>query len=307
MLISVVVPSYQQAKFLSRTLESLVSQQGVNLEIIIQDGGSADGSVEIIRAYAEKYPQTIRWQSGKDNGQTYAINIGLQKAKGDILCYLNSDDIFYLDALKKVANYFLQNPDAMILYGQADHIDEDNQIIGAYPTEPWNYERLLETCFICQPACFWKKEIVEKYGLFDASLQYSMDYEYWLRVGEEEKFHYFPEKLAASRCHLQAKRFDAELAVREEAMRVVCRHNRGKAPLSWIAGVARCRAARCFKEDLCPLCSTISFCLSYWINFILLLPKLSRFKVRQFFKKFIPPIKSEFQKQEDVFYHLRNL
>ncbi|MFZ5806845.1 MAG: glycosyltransferase family 2 protein [Verrucomicrobiota bacterium] len=302
--VSIIVPSYQQAEFLPRTLDSLVLQQGVPLEIIIQDGGSTDDSVKTIQEYAQKYPNLIRWESKKDGGQSAGINMGLKKATGDIIGYLNSDDLLYPDALKNVTHYFDQHSEAMLVYGIGDHIDEEGAYLGVYPTEKWSYPHLLETCFICQPACFWRREVMERHGFFDESLHYSMDYEYWLRVGQKEKFHYLPLKLAASRCHIQAKRFEAEAAVRAEAVQVVFRYNRGKASLSWLAGLAKVRAAK-WLNSVCPTCGVFGFCLSYWKNLFALLPKMNTPSLLLLLQKLIPPLKSVFGRKKDPFFYLK--
>ena len=107
--ISIVIPSYNKVKYIQETLESVIFQKYPNLEVIIQDGGSTDGTLEIIKKYAKKYPKIISWVSIKDKGQVDAINRGLRKAKGNIVTYLNADDLYEKGALFEIAQSFLKS------------------------------------------------------------------------------------------------------------------------------------------------------------------------------------------------------
>ncbi len=300
---SCVVPSFNQAAFLDRTLESLLSQEGDRvdrLDIVVRDGGSTDGSVEILKRYGDR----LLWTSGPDGGQTAAINAGLAGAGGDVLFYLNSDDVLYPGALAAVAAAFAAQPQARVLYGEADHIDADDRLLGRYPTEPWNYGRLLEGCFLCQPAVFWRRQVRDEYGPFDASLRYGMDYDYWLRLGVRESFLHLPVTLAASRCHAQAKRFGQEQAMREEVLEIVCRHGGGRAPLPWIAGAARARAARHLAGRPGSPLAQIAFSLSYWRELGRLAPRLQRKWRADLPGKLLPPLRSALRRERAPFAEL---
>jgi glycosyltransferase involved in cell wall biosynthesis len=241
MRFSVVIPSFNQAPFLRATLDSILAQNGVEVEILVRDGGSADGSVDILREYAEH----IHWVSQPDDGQAQAINDGLRLASGDILAYLNSDDVYYPDALARVAACFAERPEALFVYGDADHLHADGAFMEPYPVEPWDYRRLLETCFICQPATFWRREALERFGCFDATLHYAMDYDYWLRAGRETPFHYLHgERLAGSRLHDQTKTLGQRLNVYREILQARIRHSPHPEPvLRWLADhLAHCYA-----------------------------------------------------------------
>ena len=241
MKISVVIPSYQQAAYLPATLESVCSQEGVETEILVFDGGSTDGSVDILREWsASGRGHPIRWISQKDGGQAAAINLGLRESTGDVLAYLNSDDVYYPGALAAVAAHFRAHPDCQALYGQAHHLHADGSVMETYPTEPWSYDRLLETCFLCQPAVFWRREVVERHGVLDDRLRYALDYEYWLRVGREIPFHYLDDHfLAGSRLHEDTKTLSARVPVHLELTQVVKRYAARPGPvLRWIKHLA---------------------------------------------------------------------
>lgn len=235
MKISVVVPSYQQAPFIRQTLDSLLDQKHAGLEILVFDGGSTDGTVEILQSYGKR----IRAVSRKDHGQTDAINQGMFQAQGEILAYLNSDDVYLPGALERVERHFQENPHALCLYGQAYHLHEDGSIMERYPTEPWSYRRLLDICFLCQPAVFWRREVMERFGVFDDRLNWAMDYDYWLRVGRTVPFDYLADAtLAGSRLHAGTKTLSQRVKVHHEILQVAMRHA-PEPPMRWLLNLAQ--------------------------------------------------------------------
>ncbi|MFA6160269.1 MAG: glycosyltransferase family 2 protein [Parcubacteria group bacterium] len=188
MKISIITPSYNQAEFIERTIQSVLAQNYPDLEYIVMDGGSTDGTVEILK----KYSNRIIWKSEKDCGQSDAINKGLKIATGDIVAYINSDDTYEPEALQKVADYFKKNQDAKWAYGKCKIINEnDREIrkpITAYKNwllRKYSYAKLLSENFISQPAVFWKREIHSELGFFNESEHFCMDYEFWLRIGRK--------------------------------------------------------------------------------------------------------------------------
>ena len=208
MKISVVTPSFNQAQFIERTIESVLKQSYQDFTYLICDGGSTDHTVEILEAYHRKYPQ-LSYISEPDRGQTHAVNKGILATTGDIIAWINSDDVYLPDTFAKVVQAFTDNPEALLVYGNGCHIDEHDQFLNDYPVEPWNYQRLFQDCFLCQPAVFFKRSLVTEVGLLDESFQYSMDYEYWLRCAKKTSpktvFVYVPEVLAHSRFYATNK------------------------------------------------------------------------------------------------------
>jgi hypothetical protein len=138
---------------------------------------------------------------------------------------LNSDDVLLPGTAATVVQHFRSNPDWDLLYGNAYHIDEEDRVMGAYPTAPYEFDRLLQSCCICQPAAFWRRRITDRVGLFDESLHYAMDYEYWMRIDRAGgKLAHVPEFLACSRQHAQTKTRSARMQVYHEILEVSRRH-----------------------------------------------------------------------------------
>ncbi|WP_339670092.1 glycosyltransferase family 2 protein [Dasania marina] len=182
MKISVVTPSYNQGKFLEETIDSVLSQGVDDLEYIIMDGGSTDNSVEIIKKY-EKHLKY--WVSEPDEGQTQAIKKGFEHASGDILCYLNSDDIYFEEVLKKVLANFEDNSKLDLLYGDNAILYPDGRLV-AKPKISYDFGICLNAYLtIPQPSSFWSRRIYDQVGGFNSEFQYCFDYDFFLRVGRE--------------------------------------------------------------------------------------------------------------------------
>lgn len=234
MKVSIVVPSFNHAHFIRETLDSILSQSHTDIEVLVFDGGSQDGTVEILNSYGDR----IKFVSRRDHGQSDAINQGLRAATGEILAYLNSDDIYYPGAIARAVRHFTENPKSLCVYGQALHLHADGLPMERYCCEPWSYERLLDICFICQPATFWRREVVERFGVFDENLHWAMDYEYWLRVGRHIPFDYIKDSyLAGSRLHQDTKTLSQRVKVHEEILQIVMRYS-PRIPERWLIGVA---------------------------------------------------------------------
>ena len=188
--ISIIIPSFNKARFIGETLLSIFSQDYTNLEVIVQDGGSTDGTLDIIKRYAKKYPKIISWESKMDKGQVDAINKGFKKAAGEVLAYINADDVYKKGALLTVGKYFSKNPDTLWLAGRGDVIDEGGREISRLVTSYKNlllainrYPLLLVVNYLMQPSVFLARGAYEKYGPFTGSQVGVMEYELWLKLG----------------------------------------------------------------------------------------------------------------------------
>ncbi len=234
MKLSIVTPSYQQGQFIERTIQSVLNQNYPHLEYLVFDGGSQDETVDVLK----KYATNVQWVSEKDKGQADAVNKGILASSGDILGWLNSDDVYYPDAFAKVMDFFENNPHVDIVYGLADHIGLDDKPFEEYPTEAFNFERLKDVCFICQPTVFFRKRLFEQHGLLREDLNYCMDYELWLRLAKQGvQFGFINEKLAGSRFYQDTKTMGARKKVHYE-INDMMKETFGKVPARWIINYA---------------------------------------------------------------------
>lgn len=234
MKVTIVTPSFNQGQFIERTLQSVAGQTGAEIEHVIFDGGSTDGTVDILKHFSPP----VRWVSEKDNGQANAVNKGIRATDGEIIGWLNSDDVYYPGAIARVVAFFEANPEIDVVYGWADHIDLNDRAFEPYPTARWNYEHLKETCIICQPASFFRRRVVEQNGLLDESLNYCMDYEYWLRLGKAGvRFGYLEARLAGSRLYAENKTLGARVKVHRE-INDMFKRLFGRVPDRWLFNYA---------------------------------------------------------------------
>jgi glycosyltransferase involved in cell wall biosynthesis len=226
--VSLVTPSFNQACFLRRTIDSVLGQDYPHIEYIVIDGGSTDGSLDVLRSYGGRFA----WVSEPDRGQSDAINKGFARCSGAIRAYLNSDDVLRPGAVRTAVEHFRRHPDWDLLYGNADQIDADDRVFGPYPTAPYDRGRLLDNCFICQPAAFWRSGIAAAVGPFDADLHYAMDLDYWLRIDRAGgRIVHVPEVLAASRVYPETKTLSARQNVYHEIL-ATCQRHAGQAGFS---------------------------------------------------------------------------
>ena len=218
-LVTIVTPSYNQAKFLPRTIDSVLSQDYPNLEYIIIDGGSTDGSQAIIRESAD---QLAYWESVQDRGQTDAINKGFARAKGKYLAWLNSDDVYQPGAVSEAVAYLEGHPKVGLVYGDCNFIDAQGNIIGLFPAAQTDYERLRRGyVHIPQQASFFRADLWRKIGPLDPSFYFAMDYDLWVRLAKEAPMVYLPGHIWASfRLHGEAKTIAADARCWPEMLRV---------------------------------------------------------------------------------------
>lgn len=231
--VSIITPSLSQGAFIEETIKSVLSQDYPHIEHIIVDGGSSDNTLDIL----EKYGDRTTWISEPDRGQADAVNKGFRMAKGDILGWLNSDDTYNPGAIRTAVEYLTQHPEVVMVYGDAYYIDREGRITGKYSTEPFRFERLAESCIICQPTVFIRAEVFKRIGELDVNLQFCMDYDYWIRIGKcypSAKIAYLKGRyLANSRMHSETKTFRMPERHFEESMETVKRHF-GSVSHSWM-------------------------------------------------------------------------
>ena len=190
-LISIVIPSLNKVAFIGKTLDSIFNQNYPNLEIIIQDGGSTDGTLEIIKKYSEKYPETLFWVSKKDDGQLDAVTSGLNKARGEIVTFLNADDIYESGALLTVGEVYVRNPKTLWIAGRGKIINGKGKEIAKF----WkfckdillyinSYALLLATSnYLFQPSVFLSKTGYKNFGPFTGTKKFIFEYDLWLKLG----------------------------------------------------------------------------------------------------------------------------
>ncbi|MDD1682673.1 MAG: glycosyltransferase [Methanoregula sp.] len=247
-LVTIVTPSYNQGRFIEETILSVLNQDYSNIEYIVIDGGSTDQTLDILR----KYDGRLTWFSEKDKGQTDAINKGLRLAKGEILAYLNSDDTYLPGAISRAVRYLTsENPDSSFVYGEGYHITAEGKIIGRYPTESFDFQHLAETCYICQPTTFWKRGVMETIGLFDDSLHYALDYDYWIRIAKQYgTLGHINDYLANSRFYRETKTLSKRVEAHAESLNVIRNHyGTGNVPSTWIYAYAHMYMDRLISRD----------------------------------------------------------
>lgn len=219
-LVSIITPSFNQGRFLEATIRSTLAQDYAPVEYMIFDGGSNDGSVEIIQRYANRLAY---WESQPDRGQAHAINKGLQRATGEILGWLNSDDILLPGAVQLAVDTFRQRPEIDVVYGRLERIDEAGRVLPT-PTLPkdratFGPGHVIGECIVNQPGSLWRRRAMEKFGLLDESLHYSMDYEYWIRLAVGgARFERRPETVAQFRLSAGSKTVGQTAAQAEEQL-----------------------------------------------------------------------------------------
>jgi glycosyltransferase involved in cell wall biosynthesis len=240
--ISVVTPSFNQGRFIERTIRSVLDQQYPDLEYWVFDGGSTDETLNILHHYDGE----LRWASEKDRGQADAVNKGLRASSGEIIGWLNSDDIYYPGTLSAVAARFQADPAIDLIYGAANHIDPADEVIEPYPTEPWSLPRFCDTCFFCQPAVFFKRSAIERWGYLNDTLHFCMDYEYWLRLALGGARFFFEQRvLAGSRMYRENKTLSNRARSHLEINNVV-REKLGETTPAWILSHAHTVADETF-------------------------------------------------------------
>lgn len=199
---AIVTPTYQHCQFLGKTIESVLTQAYPNVHYTVQDGGSTDGTMDLLLGYGDK----LDWRSERDAGQGDAINRGFQRVSGDIMAWLNSDDLFMPGALPYVAEFFSQNPDVDVVYGHRVYINVNGDEVGRCILPEHDAEALKWADYVPQETMFWRRRVWEKIGPLDTSFQYALDWDFILRAQQEGfKFQRLPRFLGCFRIHPEQK------------------------------------------------------------------------------------------------------
>jgi glycosyltransferase involved in cell wall biosynthesis len=217
-LVSIVTPSFNQVSYLEQTMRSVLDQDYADIEYLVVDGGSTDGSVDIIKKFASRLAY---WVSEKDSGQADAINKGMARANGEIVAWLNSDDYYLPGTVSAAVNAFEKNPDAALVYADMLAVDEHGQTFNTLRYRQLTLEDLLSFQIIGQPAVFMRRDAYERAGGLDPTYHFLLDHHLWLRIACFGKVLHIPQTWAAARYHPAAKNRAQAAAFGQEAFRIL--------------------------------------------------------------------------------------
>ncbi len=217
-LVSIVTPSYNQATYLEHTIRSVLGQDYPHVEYIVVDGGSTDGSVEIIRRYEDRLAW---WVSEPDAGQADAINKGLARAQGEIVAWLNSDDLYRPDAVREAVQALQAHPEAGLAFANATSIDAQGRPLNDMTFGAWGLADLLAFRIICQPAVFMRRAVFEQAGGLSTEYHFLLDHHLWIRMARLAPMIYVPSFWAFARHHPAAKNVAQAVRFGEEAFRIL--------------------------------------------------------------------------------------
>jgi glycosyltransferase involved in cell wall biosynthesis len=222
-LVSIIVPSYQQARYLRNAIDSVLAQDYRPLEVLVLDGGSTDGSREILESYGDR----IWFRSHPDGGQCSAINEGFRRSRGEIVAWLNSDDFYYPGTVAHAVEILKNNPDSALAYGEGNLVAEDGSVMWRFPeTVPFDLWRLANhSDYILQPTVFFRREALFECGLLDEGLNWGLDWELWIRLGKRFPFSYTDRVLAASRIYGDTKTATGGYRRMMEIFKILHRHD----------------------------------------------------------------------------------
>lgn len=201
-LVSIVTPSFNKGQYIEETIQSVLSQDYPDIEYIVMDGGSTDGT----RAILEKYAGKIAWASEADKGQSDAINKGWKMAKGDVIAYLNADDTYTPGAVRAAVTYLSEHPEVGMVYGDGILTDATGHILSTHRAGEFSLRELVYCRdSILQPAVFLRRSVYERIGGIDEALHLAMDLDYWIRTGLQFRVAYIPRPLATAKIYGEAK------------------------------------------------------------------------------------------------------
>lgn len=236
-LISVVMPTLNQAAFIGQALDSVYSQGLPGLEVVVADGGSTDGTQALLAQRAAAHPGQLHWTSQPDDGPAAAVNHAVARARGAVIGWLNSDDLYTPGAIGRALAHLQQHPQHVMVYGEGDHIDAQGGVLNGYPTRTPDLPLAAwaDGCPICQPTAFFRRDAFLALAGLDTTLRTAFDYEFWLRLVKAHPggVAHLPQVQAQSRLHAGGITLRLRQQVALEALQVIHRHI-GPAPAHWL-------------------------------------------------------------------------
>jgi len=245
-LVSIITPSYNQSKYLEQTILSVLNQDYPQIEYIVVDGASSDGSVEIIKKYAARL---AFWVSEKDNGQADAINKGFARAKGEIIAWLNSDDYYLSGTISAAVKVFDENPDVDLIYGNMLAVDENGQTFNNLKYRQLALEDLLSFQIIGQPAVFMRRSVLQKTNGLDPAFHFLLDHLLWIQLAKQGRILHVNQTWSAARYHAEAKNRAKAAEFGREAFRILETISSDKALAPILATVSRRAQASAHRVD----------------------------------------------------------
>jgi glycosyltransferase involved in cell wall biosynthesis len=225
MKVSVIIPTFNQARYVKKSIDSVLSQSYKNIECIVIDGGSTDDTIKILKSYADK----IIWKSEKDKGISDAVNKGFRKATGEVITFIGGDDYYVKGAIAEVVKRFKDSSDVEWITGDYIITNENGKRIKPFVSKykkilrnlPFKKTSLLVANYIIQPATFFKASVVKRNGAFKTNLKYCMDYDYWLRLNSICSLQVINKPLIYYRIHPSSNRGSQYKELFKEDMKVV--------------------------------------------------------------------------------------
>jgi len=236
--VSIVMPTLNQRTFIAEAVRSVFAQSGVGaLELVVVDGGSSDGTLPELAALAAQFAGRLRWVSAPDSGPAQAVNRAVAMARGGVIGWLNSDDLYTPGALERALGVLAAMPGGVMVYGEGEHVDSGGATLGRYPTRPPStpFSAFAQGCFVCQPTAFFRREAFDALGGLDESLGAAFDFDLWLRMFKAfpGRIGFVPDVLARSRLHAGGITLRQRERVALEGMAVIRRHL-GPAQPDWL-------------------------------------------------------------------------